>query len=67
MDELNKLLEFGSQNGIELHVEQVRRKGMYLMNDYFLCSLGTCENELLEDIKNVKYNDLEDLVYIDSN
>ena len=27
IDELNKLLELRSQNGIDLHVEQVRKKG----------------------------------------
>ena len=27
IDELNKLLELSSQNGIDLHVEQVRKKG----------------------------------------
>ena len=27
IDELNKILELRSQNGIELHVEQVRKKG----------------------------------------
>ena len=28
-----------------------------------MSSLGTFETEILEEIKNVKYNDLEDLVY----
>ena len=63
IDELNKLLELRSQNGIELHVEQVRKKGLILLNDYFLSSLGMFKDEILEEIKNVKYNDLEDLVY----
>ena len=34
IDELNKLLELRSQNDIELHVEQVRKKGIILINDY---------------------------------
>ena len=63
IDELNNLLELRSQNGIELHVEQVRKKGLILINDYSLSSLGMFKNEILEELKNVKYNDLEDLVY----
>ena len=63
IDELNKLLELRSQNGIELHVEQVRKKGLILINDYSLSSLGMFKDEILEKLKNVKYNDLEDMVY----
>ena len=63
IDELNNLLELRSQNGIELHVEQVRKKGLILINEYSLSSLGMFKNEILEELKNVKYNDLEDLVY----
>ena len=61
--ELNKLLELRSQNGIELHVEQVRKKGLILINDYSLSSLGMFKDELLEHLKNAKFNDLEDMVY----
>ena len=63
IDELNNLLELRSRNGIELHVEQVRKKGLILINDYSLSSLGMFKDEILEELKNVKYNDLEDLVY----
>ena len=63
IDELNNLLELRTQNGIELHVEQVRKKGLILINDYSLSSLGMFKDEILEELKNVKYNDLEDLVY----
>ena len=63
IDELNNLLELRSQNGIELHVEQVRKKGLILINDYSLSSLGMFKDEILEELKNVKYSDLEDLVY----
>ena len=63
IDDLNKLLELRSQNGIELHVEQVRKKGLILINDYSLSSLGMFKDEILEDFKNAKFNDLEDLVY----
>ena len=63
IDELKKLLELRSENGIELHVEQVRKKGLILINDYSLSSLGMFKDEILEDLKNAKFNDLEDLVY----
>ena len=63
IDELNNLLELRSQNGIELHVEQVRKKGLILINDYSLSSLGMFKDEILGELKNIKYNDLEDLVY----
>ena len=63
INELNKLLELRSQNGIDLHVEQVRKKGLILINDYSLSSLGRFKDEILEELEKVKYNDLEDLVY----
>ena len=63
IDELNKLLELRSQNGIELHVEQVRKKGLNLINDYSLSSLGMFKDEILEVLKNAKFNDLEEMVY----
>ena len=63
IDELNNLLELKSQNGNELHVEQVRKKGINLIDDYSLSSLGMFKNEILEELKKVEYNDLEDLVY----
>ena len=63
INELNKLLELRSQNGIELHVEQVRKKGLLLINDYSLSSLGMFKDDILEDLKNAKFNDLEDMVY----
>ena len=63
IDELNNLLEIRFQNGIELLVEQVRKKGWIIIKDYSLSSLGTFENEVLEDLKSSKYDDLEDLVY----
>ena len=63
INELKKLLELRSENGIELHVQQVRKKGLILINDYSLSSLGMFKDEILEELENVKYNDLEDLVY----
>ena len=56
-------MELRSQNGFELHVEQVRKKGLILLNDYSLSSLGMFKDEIHEDLKNAKFNDLEDMVY----
>ena len=39
------------------------KKGLILKNDYLLSSLDTFKNEILEELKNVKNNDPEDLVY----
>ena len=50
-DELNKLFKFRSQNGFDLHVVQVRKKGIILINDYSLSSLGTFKEEILEELK----------------
>ena len=63
IDELNKLLELRSQNDIELYVQQVRKKRIILINDCSISSLGTFKTEISEELKNVKYNDLEDMVY----
>ena len=56
-------MELRSQNGIDLHVEQVRRKRLTLINEDSLSSLGMFKDEILEELKNVKYHDLEYLVY----
>ena len=63
IDELNKLLELRSENDIELHTEQVRKKRIILIKDSSLSSLGMIKDEKLEELKNVKYNDLGDMVY----
>ena len=63
IDEYNRLLEVRSQNDINLHVEQVRKEGLILINDYSSSSLDTFRGEILEELKNAKYNDVEDMVY----
>ena len=63
IDELNKLLELRS---LELHVKEVRKRGNKIKigdNEYVLSDFDTQKNEILEELKNVKHNDLEDLVY----
>ena len=66
IDELNKLLELRSQNGIELHVQEARKRGYQTIvgdNEYILSEFFTFKEEIIEDLKKAKYNDLEDLVY----
>ena len=46
-----------------MNVEQVRKKGLILINDYSLPSLGTFKNEIPEELKISNYNDVEGLVY----
>ena len=63
IDELKKLLELSS---LELHVKEVRKRGNKIEirdSEYKLSEFDTQKNEILEKFKNVKYNDLEDLVY----
>ena len=49
INELNKLLELRSKNGIELHVEQVRKKWIISLKDYSIASLGTFKKEIREE------------------
>ena len=61
-DELNKLLELRS---LELHLKEVRKRGNEIIkrdNEYKLSDFDTQKNEILEELENAKYNDLEDLV-----
>ena len=63
IDELNNILELRS---LELHVEEVRKRGNKIKigdNEYKLSDFDNQKNEILEEMKNVNYNDLEDLVY----
>ena len=61
--DLNKLLKLKS---LELHVAEVRKRGTKIKigdNEYKLSDFGTQRNEILAELKNIKYNDFEDLVY----
>ena len=63
IDELNILLELRS---LELHVKKIRKRGNQLKikdNECRLSDFCTQQNEKLEELENVKYNDNEDLVY----
>ena len=63
IDDLNKLIELKS---LELHVKEVQKRGHKTKigdNENKLSDCDTQKIEILEELKNVKYNDLEDLVY----
>ena len=62
-NDLIKLLELKS---LELHVEEVRKRGDKIKiadKEYKLSDFDNQKYEILQELKNVKYNDLEDLVY----
>ena len=62
-DDLNKLLELKS---LELPVEEFRKRGNKIKigdHEYKLSDLDNRKNEILGELKNIKYNDLKDLVY----
>ena len=63
IDELNKFKELRT---LELHVKEVGKRGSKIKigeNEYKLSDFDTQKNEILEELKKAKYNDLEDLVY----
>ena len=63
IDEMNKLLKLRS---LELHVKEVRKRSNKIKigdNEYKLSDCDTQKNDILEELKNVKYNHIEDLVY----
>ena len=62
-NDLNELYELKS---LELHVEAFRKRGNVIKiadKEYKLSDLDNQKNEILEEMRNVKYNDLRDLIY----
>ena len=63
IDNLNKLLELKS---LDLHVQEVKKRGNKIKigdKEYKLSDFDNQKYEMIEELKNAKYNDLEDLVY----
>ena len=63
INDLNKLLELKS---LELHVEEVKKRGNKIKiadKEYKLSDFDTQKNEIIEELKNAKYNNIGDLVY----
>ena len=63
IDDLNNLLVLKS---LELHVKEVKKRGNKIKiadKEYKLSDFDNQKYEILQELKNAKYNDLEDLVY----
>ena len=63
IEDLNKLLELKS---LELHVNEVRKRGNIIKiadKEYKLSDFDNQKYEIIEELRNDKYNDLADLVY----
>ena len=63
---LQNLLELRAQNDIELHVKKVKKTGNRIKvgdNDNNLSDLDTHKNDIIEESKNVEYNNLVDMVF----
>ena len=63
INDLNKLSELKS---LELHVDEVKKRGNKIKiadKEFKLSDFDNQKYEILQEIKNAKYNDLEDLVY----
>ena len=63
---INDLKELYELKSLELHVEAVRKRGNIIKiadKEYKLSDLDNQKNEILEELRNVKYNDLRDLIY----
>ena len=67
IERLNTLLERRSENGIELHVEEVKYRGHLISlggEQYKLSDLGTQKEEILEKLtKYGTYQSLDDMVF----
>ena len=62
IDELNRLLKIKT---LDLHVNEVRKRGIIIKighKEYKLSDFDNQKYEILEELKNIKYNDLRDLV-----
>ena len=63
IDEVNRLIELKS---LDLHVNEVRKRGNIIKigdKGYKLSDFDNQKYEIVQELKNVKYNDLADLVY----
>ena len=63
IDEVNRLLELRS---LDLHVNEVRKRGNTMKigdKEYKLSDFDNQKYEIIEELKNAKYNDLKYLVY----
>ena len=60
IEELNKVLELRS---LELHIKEIRKRGNQIKigdDEYKFSDFHTQKNEIVEELKEAKYNDIED-------
>ena len=61
-----EFLELREQSDVELDVEEIRKQGDEIKkreNEFKLSDLGSRKNEIIEQLKKVEYNGLEDMVF----
>ena len=66
IDDLNKILELRFQKHIELHVEEVKKKGNQIKIEDKECKLSdfdTRKNEILKKLRSAKHQTLEDAFF----
>ena len=63
IDDINKFLELRS---FELHVQEVRKRGKKIKirdNEKILSDFDTQKNEILEELKNIRFNEFRGLQF----
>ena len=66
INKVNELLELKSENGIELHVKEVVKRGTRIEIEKSVYNLARFEHfkcEILSELKRLNYRGLEDMVY----
>ena len=67
INRIQKLLKLRSENDIKLHVEEVRKRRNLIKTGEEkneLSDLDSDEYEINQELKNLEYNDLEDMAFI---
>ena len=66
IDKLKDLLKLNSRNDIELHVEQIRKRGNDIKinsKDFSSSDFDSSKKQILEELKSANHHDIEDLLY----
>ena len=66
INKLRELLELRFQTDIQLHVDEVNKKGKQIKRGDIECKLSdldTRTNDITEELKNVQYKDFDDMVF----
>ena len=66
IEELNRILELSSENDFELHVKEVEKRGTQIEIEnrgYNLAGFDFFKSEIIAELRRVKYNDVENIIY----